>query len=205
MGARYSHEPCGSAFLEGCAIFIDMSHESDIMGQADRVIRPAIRKLTKLPWIAVVGCCAGHKPEDALWLEVDVLGSSGLKRMMSLLSTLESKLSGTHCRVDCLLDYRAEGRERRVPHGWIPCGVEVSWPPEGDWKRSQSIVVETLLSSIDEVGTGVTGEHTPSCAINYCPFCSSSFIRLASLGESGANRYCCGDCDMFWTMAEPTL
>jgi transposase-like protein len=65
------------------------------------------------------------------------------------------------------------------------------------------MIVETLLSSIEESSRLAQSENPP-CAINYCPFCSSSFIRAEEL-ESSGNRYRCGDCDMTWTMNQPTV
>ena len=177
---------------------------SDILSKADRALRPVLKELGRFPWIRLEGCCAGHKQEDTLWLEVNVLGSSGLQKLMELLRIFDGKLAGTDCRVDCLLSYSAPTDLLGTPHGWIPTAIEVFWPPKNDWRRNQSMIVETLLSSIEESSGRLAHTDTPSCAINYCPFCSSSFIRVETLDTSG-NRYRCGDCDMTWTMIEPSV
>src|SRR6185436_9579177 len=176
---------------------------SDIVSKADRALRPVLKELGRFPWIRLEGCCAGHKQEDTLWLEINVLGASGLQRLMELLRVFDTKLAGTECRVDCLLSYSAPAGIPAVPHGWIPTAIEVFWPPRNDWRRSQSMIVETLLSSIEESSRLAQSENPP-CAINFCPFCSSSFIRAEEL-ESSGNRYRCGDCDMTWTMNQPTV
>ena len=176
---------------------------SDIVSKADKVLRPVLKALTRFPWLHIEGCCAGHKLEDTLWLEINVLGASGLQRLSELLRILDAKLAGTDCRVDCLLSYAAPAGIPLTPHGWIPTAIEVFWPPRNDWRRSQSMIVETLLSSIEESSGRLTQLENPSCAINYCPFCSSSFIPVDTLEKPG-NRYRCGDCDMTWTMIEPS-
>jgi hypothetical protein len=177
---------------------------SDILSKADRALRPVLKELGGFPWIRLDGCCAGHKQEDSLWLEINVLGSSGLQRLTELLRILDRKLSGTECRVDCLLSYAAPPEVPATPHGWIPTAIEVFWPSRNDWRRSQSMIIESLLSSLEEF-SGRPGEPVnPPCAINYCPFCSSSFIRVDTLEKSG-NRYRCGDCDMTWTMLDPAI
>src|SRR2546426_1639083 len=94
--------------------------DSDILSKADRVLRPVLKELGGFPWIRLEGCCAGHKPEDSLWLEINVLGSSGLRRLTELLRILDSKLADTDCRLDCLLSYSAPADVAPVPHGWIP-------------------------------------------------------------------------------------
>jgi transposase-like protein len=66
------------------------------------------------------------------------------------------------------------------------------------------MIVETLLSSIEESRSRLTSPSNTPCAINYCPFCSSSFIRIETIEKSGDNRYRCGDCDMTWTMIDPS-
>ncbi len=78
----------------------------DILSKADKVLRPVLKELARFPWIRLEGCCAGHKAEDTLWIEVNVLGSSGLRRLSEFLKVLDSKLSGTDCRIDCLLSYQ---------------------------------------------------------------------------------------------------
>ena len=180
-----------------------MSH-SDIVSKADKVLRPVLKALGRFSWIRIEGCCAGHKPEDSLWLELNVLGSSGLSRLAELLRTLESKLVDTDIRVDCLLSY-AGSDVAPVQHGWIPTGVEIFWPTRPEWRRSQSMIVESLLSSIEEFGSRVAEPYKPECAINYCPFCSSSFIRIDTVGASGEHRYRCSDCDMAWSMIDPVV
>ena len=177
---------------------------SDIVGKADRALKPVLKELGRFPWIRLEGCCAGHKQEDTLWIEVNVLGASGLQRLMELLRAFDAKLAGTECRVDCLLSYAAQAGAAAVPHGWIPAAIEVFWPPRNDWRRSQSMIIETLLSSIEESNSRLALTENPPCAINYCPFCSSSFIRVDTVEKSGT-RYRCGDCDMTWTMIEPAL
>jgi hypothetical protein len=178
---------------------------SDILSRADKALRPVLKELGSFSWIRVEGCCAGHKPDDSLWLEINVLGSSGLRKLMDVLKIFDGKLAGTDCRVDCLLSYSPAADIPPVPHGWIRTAVEVFWPQRGDWRRSQSMIVETLLSSIEEFRSRVTEPSDTPCAINYCPFCSSSFIRLDILEKSGGHRYRCGDCDMAWTMIDPAI
>lgn len=177
---------------------------SDILSKADRALRPVLKELGRFPWIRLEGCCAGHKQEDTLWLEINVLGSSGLQRLTELLRIFDAKLAGTDCRVDCLLSYSVPTGIPSMPHGWIPTAIEVFWLPRNDWRRSQSMIVETLLSSIEESSNRLTQTENSPCAINYCPFCSSSFIRVEVLEKSG-NQYRCGDCDMTWTMIEPSV
>jgi hypothetical protein len=177
---------------------------SDILSKADRALRPVLKELGRFPWVRLEGCCAGHKQEDSLWLEVNVLGSSGLQRLAEFLRILDGKLAGTDCRVDCLLSYASPSEMPSAPHGWIPTAIEVLWPSRNDWRRSQSMIVETMLSSIEELGSRLTDSSAAPCAINYCPFCSSSFIRVDQIEKSG-NRYRCGDCDMTWTMADPIV
>jgi hypothetical protein len=177
----------------------------DILSKADKALRPVLKELAKFPWIRLEGCCAGHKAEDSLWIEVNVLGSSGLRNLSEFLKTLDSKLSGTDCRVDCLLSYNADIEGEPVPHGWIPAAVEVFWPGRGDWRRHQVMIVEAMLSSIEEFTSRYTEAPGPSCAINYCPFCSSSFIKIEAIEKSGSHRYHCGDCDMSWNMVDPVI
>ena len=97
---------------------------SDIVSRADKALRPVLKELGRFPWIRLEGCCAGHKPEDSLWLEINILGSSGLRRLMELLKILDGKLTGTDCRLDCLLSYAAGVESSPAPHGWIPTAVE---------------------------------------------------------------------------------
>lgn len=176
----------------------------DILSKADKALRPVLKELGNFPWLRLEGCCAGHKQEDSLWLEINVLGSSGLRRLMDVLKILDGKLSGTECRVDCLLSYSSGPDMPPAPHGWIPTATEIFWPSRTDWRRSQSMIVETLLSSIEEFSRLTEPSNTP-CAINYCPFCSSSFVRIDVIEKSGGHRYRCGDCDMTWTMIDPAL
>jgi hypothetical protein len=177
----------------------------DILSKADKALRPVLKEIGRFPWIRIEGCCAGHKAEDSLWIEINVLGSSGLRRLMDVLRILDGKLAGTDCRVDCLLSYSSGPDSPPVPHGWIPTAIEVFWPSRNDWRRSQSMVVETLLSSIEEFSSRLTEPPNPPCAINYCPFCSSSFIRIDTVEKLNAHRYRCGDCDMTWTMIDPVM
>lgn len=175
----------------------------DIINQADKALKPVLKALAKFGWIRVVGCCAGHQAEDNLWLEVNALGVSGLGELMHMMKSLDAKLSGTDCRVDCMLDYHATLEGSHVPHGWIPCSIEVSWQgAQEDWRRSQAMVVETFLSAIEE-SRGRAGGERPSGAINHCPFCSSTFIRLESLDQSA--HYKCSDCEMKWTLQDPLV
>jgi hypothetical protein len=177
---------------------------SDILSKADRALRPVLKELGRFPWIRIEGCCAGHKPEDSLWLEINVLGTSGLQKLSELLRSLDGKLSGTDCRLDCLLSYSAAENAPATPHGWIPTAIEVFWPSRTDWRRNQSMIIETLLSSMEELSSRAAEPANPACAINYCPFCSSSFIRVDTIDMPG-NRYRCGDCDMTWTMIDPAV
>jgi hypothetical protein len=176
---------------------------SDILSKADRALRPVLKQLSTFQWIRVEGCCAGHKQEDTLWIEVNVLGSSGLQRLRELVKTFDAKLAGADCRVDWLLSY-SDSHAPEPPHGWISTAIEVFWPTKNDWKRSQSLIVETLLSAIEECRSRMIQAENPPCAINFCPFCSSSFVRMETLDHPGA-RYRCGDCDMTWTMIEPAV
>jgi hypothetical protein len=177
---------------------------SDILGRADKVLRPVLKQLSKFSWARIEGCCAGHKLEDTLWFEINVLGASGLNRLRELLHILDMKLAGTDMRVDCLLSHAFGPDQPPIPHGWIPAAIEVSWPLNPQWKRSQSMIIESLLSSIEEFSSRMPDSAHPDCAINYCPFCSSSFIRMDSAAPAG-NKYRCGDCDMSWTMADPVV
>jgi len=178
---------------------------SDILGGADRALRPVLKELAHFSWLRLEGCCAGHKPEDSLWLEVNVLGSSGLRRLNDLLRILDSKLANTDCRVDCLLSYSAAADVLPAPHGWIPAAIEVFWPSRNEWRRAQSMIIESFLSSIEEFRSRLSEPVNPPCAINYCPFCSSSLIRLDTIDKSGEHRYRCGDCDVTWTMIDPVV
>ena len=175
---------------------------SDILSKADKALRPALQSLNRFSWMRIEGCCAGHKQEDSLWLEIHVLGLSGLTRLRELLKILDTKLAGTDIRVDCLLSYAADIEDEPVPHGWTPVAVEVFWLPRPEWRRSQSMIVEALLSSIEEFGSRIEESWAKDCAINHCPFCSSSFLRIESIGAAD-HKYKCGDCDMTWTMTDP--
>jgi hypothetical protein len=175
----------------------------DILSKADKILRPVLKELGRFSWIRVEGCCAGHKPEDNLWLELNVLGASGLTRLTELLRILDAKLAGTDIRLDCLLSYGEGSDPEPAPHGWIPTAVEIFWPARTEWRRSQSMIVETLMSSLEEFGSRVTEPYDAQCAINYCPFCSSSFIRIDNIGKSGEHRYHCSDCDKNWSMIDP--
>jgi hypothetical protein len=177
----------------------------DILSKADKALRPVLKELTRFTWIRLEGCCAGHKAEDTLWIEVNVLGSSGLRRLSEFLRMFDSKLTGTDCRVDCLLSYHVESEDDPVPHGWLPAAIEVFWPTAATWRRNQAMVIETMMSSIEEFSNRLAEEPNPPCAINYCPFCSSSFIRIDTIEKSGPHRYRCGDCDMVWTMVDPAV
>src|SRR2546428_4689683 len=101
---------------------------SDILSKADRVLRPVLKELGGFTWIRLEGCCAGHKPDDSLWLEINVLGSSGLRRLTELLRILDSKLADTDCRLDCLLCHSAPAEVAPLPHrlvsyaGWQGVG-----------------------------------------------------------------------------------
>jgi hypothetical protein len=178
---------------------------SDILSKADKALRPVLKGLGRFSWVRIEGCCAGHKPEDSLWIEVNVLGSSGLSRLMELLRMLDAKLAGTDIRVDCLLSYAGSVDFGPVAHGWIPTAVEIFWPSRPEWRRSQSMIIETLLSSIEEFSSRSVEPNTPQGAINYCPFCSSSFVRIDTIEKSGNHRYRCGDCDAAWTMIDPAV
>src|SRR5215470_2352669 len=106
---------------------------SDILGKADKVLRPVLKALSSFAWMSIEGCCAGHKQEDTLWLEVNILGMTGLARLRELLRILDAKLAGTDIRVDCLLSYAANTEEESTPHGWTPTAIEVFWPPRTEW------------------------------------------------------------------------
>src|SRR2546425_10463675 len=93
--------------------------DSDILSKADRVLRPVLKELGGFPWIRLEGCCAGHKPEDSLWLEINVLGSSGLRRLTELLRILDSKLADTDFRLECLASHSAPAGVAPGPHGWV--------------------------------------------------------------------------------------
>src|SRR5215831_14409285 len=168
---------------------------SDILSKADRALRPVLKELGRFNWIRIEGCCAGHKQEDSLWLEINVLGSTGLLRLTELLRLLDSKLAGTDVRVDCLLSYANGVDLPPVAHGWIPTAVEIFWPTRPEWRRSQSMIIETLLSSIEEFSSRPAEAQAAQGAINYCPFCSSSLVRIETIEKTGNHRYRCGDCD----------
>jgi len=177
---------------------------SDILSKADKVLRPVLKELSRFSWMRIEGCCAGHKLEDTLWLEINILGATGLTRLRELLRIMDTKIAGTDIRLDCLLSYAGGPEAETVAHGWIPTAIEVSWAPRPEWKRSQTMIVETLLSSIEEFSSRIGDPSRPDCAINYCPYCSSSFIRIDGIG-SPEHKYRCGDCDMTWTMIDPPL
>jgi predicted RNA-binding Zn-ribbon protein involved in translation (DUF1610 family) len=176
----------------------------DLLNQADSILRPVLRKLARISWLRVTGCCAGHKPEDTVWFELHLRGTTGITRLRELLRLLESKLDGTDCRADCLINYGESSDSPEAPHGWFSITLEVFWPARDDWRRSQALIVEALLSSVEDYGEGIVVQLDPEGAINYCPFCSSSFLRLESFERSG-HRYRCGDCESFWTMIDPKL
>src|SRR6185503_9617882 len=110
---------------------------SDILSKADKALKPVLKELGRFPWIRLEGCCAGHKPEDRLWIESNVLGSSGLRRFMEGLRILDGKLAGTDCRVGCLLSYSSSPDNAPIPHGWTPTAIGIFWPSRSDWRRSQ--------------------------------------------------------------------
>jgi hypothetical protein len=177
---------------------------SDLLNQADSVLRPVLRKLTGIPWIRVTGCCAGHQPEDSVWFELQVRGTSGISSLMEWLRVLNSKLAGTECRTDCLVNYGGDSTNSEIPHGWFPITIETFCPSGDDWRRGQALIVEAVLSSVEELGDKLEAGFKSEGALNYCPFCSSSFIRLESF-EADGHRYCCGDCETAWTMLDPKL
>ena len=196
----------------------DMSNP-DLLNQSDKILRPVLLKLAEIPWLNVTACCAGHQPEDSIWFETEVRGNSGLHRLTEWLRVLEGKLAGTGCRTDCLVNYgqgedddsdeagHAEAPQDdppRTPHGWFPIVLETFWPVKDDWRRGQALIIEAFLSSVEEFRDQLNAEYQPDGAINYCPFCSSSFVRLDSFETSG-HRYKCGDCEVAWTMIDPTL
>src|SRR5262249_15570896 len=137
----------------------------DILSKADKILRPVLKELGAFSWIRIEGCCAGHKQEDSLWLEINVLGPSGLRVPREVLRILDGKLSGTDCRVDCLLSYASLPDVDSPPHGWIPTAIEIFWPSRADWRRSQSMIVETLRSSIEEFSSRLTAPSNAPCAI----------------------------------------
>jgi hypothetical protein len=99
-------------------------------------------------------------------------------------------------------DY-AEDPDFRTPHGWFPVVLETFWPSDDDWRRGQSMIIEALLSSVEDYDS--KAEDSPAAgALNFCPFCSSSFIRIDTIETTG-HRYVCGDCETAWTMIDPTL
>jgi hypothetical protein len=51
---------------------------SEILSKADKVLRPVLKELSRFSWMRIEGCCAGHKLEDTLWLEINILGATGL-------------------------------------------------------------------------------------------------------------------------------
>ena len=128
---------------------------SDILSKADKVLRPVLKELSRFSWMRIEGCCAGHKQEDTLWLEINILGATVLTRLRDLLRILDTKVAGTDIRVDCLLSYSGGPDAEPVAHGWIPTAIEVTWAPRPEWKRSQTMIVETLLSSIEEFSSRI--------------------------------------------------
>src|SRR5690606_31312858 len=113
----------------------------DLMSQADRVLRPVLRKLAQKSWLKVTNYCAGHQPDDSVWFELQVRGTSGLWRMMDLLRILDGKLAGTDCRTDCLVNYANDPDAAHAPHGWFPLTVETFWPSKDDWRRGQALII----------------------------------------------------------------
>lgn len=198
-----------------------MATNPELMSQADRILRPVLLKLADISWLNVTGCCAGHRAEDSVWFEAEIHGASGLRHLMEWLRVLEGKLDGTGCRTDCLFSYSqglddapegdddpesaefTDEGEFHTPHGWFPVVLETFWPADDDWRRGQSMIIEALLSSVEDYD-GRTSSAPPSGAINFCPFCSSSFIRIETIDTTG-HRYICGDCEMAWTMIDPAL
>lgn len=192
----------------------------DLLNQADRILRPVLIKLAEIPWLKVTGCCAGHQPEESVWFETEIRGISGLQRMMEWLRVLEGKLIGTNCRTDCLVSYSEDintetvnddlgnisddPKAVRTPYGWFPITIETFWPPKEDWRRGQALIIEALLSSVEEFGDQIEADCEPDGALNYCPYCSSSFVRLDKFVAAG-QRYKCRDCNTSWTMIDPTL
>ena len=174
----------------------------DILSKADRALRPVLKALSRFSWLRIEGCCAGHKPEDSLYIEFNVLGISGLDRLRDLLGILNGKLSDTEIRVDCLLSFAVNADDPPAPFGWTPTAVEVYWPPKPDWRRSQTMVVEAMLSSIEEFESKIEDAGRLGGAVNFCPFCSSAFVRIEGIGPA-EHKYRCGDCDMNWTMTNP--
>ncbi len=175
---------------------------SDILSKADKVLRPVLKALSRFSWMHIEGCCAGHKLEDTLWLEINVLGMTGLNRLRDLLRILDSKLAGTDIRVDCLLSYARRrktsqsptaGRAPRWKYSGLldPNGAEAS-----PWSSKQCSL--RLKNSVRRLDDSARSE----AAINYCPFCSSSFVRIEGVGAAD-HKYRCGDCDMSWTMTDP--
>ena len=62
----------------------------DILGRADKVLRPVLKELHRFPWLRVEGCCAGHKQEDNLWLEKGVYASNAqlVERAIDIITKL---------------------------------------------------------------------------------------------------------------------
>jgi hypothetical protein len=175
---------------------------SDILGKADKALRPVLKALDRFPWMRIEGGCAGHKLEDTLWIEIYILGMTGLERLRELLRILDTKLAGTDIRVYCLLSYASNSDESPMPYGWVPTAIEVFWPARAEWRRSQTMVVEAMLSSIEEFGSRSEPPARPNAAINFCPFCSSAFVRIENIGPAD-HKYRCGDCDMTWILTNP--
>src|SRR5437867_10921475 len=141
---------------------------SDILSKADKALRPVLKGLGRFSWVRIEGCCAGHKPEDSLWIEVNVLGSSGLSRLMELLRMLDAKLADTDIRVDCLLSYAGRVGVGAVGEGWGGRGVGGLGGGGGWGGGGESMIIETLLSSIEEFSSRSAEPNTPQGAINYC-------------------------------------
>src|SRR2546422_7284166 len=97
---------------------------SDIISSADKALRPVLKELGRFPWIRLEGCCAGHKAEESLWLETNVLGSSGLRRLMEVLKIVDGKLAGTESRLECLPGYNIRMEKLTRSPGCDPNGVE---------------------------------------------------------------------------------
>src|SRR6476619_5376309 len=125
---------CSTSGDRPCSCYPQSMSNSDILSKADLALRPVLKELGRFQWIRLEGCCAGHKQEDTLWLEINVLGASGLQRLSELLRIFDTKLAGTDCRVDCLLSYAAPAGVIIAPHGWIPTAIEVFWPPKSEWR-----------------------------------------------------------------------
>ena len=130
--ATTDHSP-GTVFWRDHAILRAMSN-SDILSKADRALRPVLKELGRFPVDPVRRLLRGAQTRRHLWLEINVLGSSGLAAAYrSFCRFFDTKLAGTDCRVDCLLElFRSGGRHQLHRTAGFPRQSKSSGPREAN-------------------------------------------------------------------------